>query len=298
MVVISQAAKKRADELIQAKHEAHGPGMNAAWAALEELLQRVSDAAHSTCDGEGALAEFRLPREKLGQAWEEEAVLPFGQHAWQKAIDDAAAAFKRGFAPLRAALHQMAAADVERTLGLAASSPAEKVDQPAADEDLRPYGWAPGHYTIWCADCPPYCFGMGAKRSWRCKEHAEKAREAHCQSEQAKAGFASFKLDIGDIHHIEPFFWGEKQVYRPQPSPADEVLAMIEELRSDTAASVTILCDDEEAWHKSERLAVEVCSDWTDYRNRRFRGSSVHDCLARAIAARRAAKAQGEGAAA
>lgn len=72
-----------------------------------------------------------------------------------------------------------------------------------------------------------------------------------------------------------------------------EVAAMryIEELRSDLAASVTILCDNEEAWTKDEQMAVEVIAEWTDWIAKRFMGESVIQCLARAIGARRQALA-------
>lgn len=44
----------------------------------------------------------------------------------------------------------------------------------AIPDDLRPWGWAEGHYWINCNDCPEETRfnGMGAKRSYRCKEHA------------------------------------------------------------------------------------------------------------------------------
>jgi hypothetical protein len=43
------------------------------------------------------------------------------------------------------------------------------------DEELRPFGWAPGGYTIACSKCPGGKAPMdqwGAKRSWRCRPHA------------------------------------------------------------------------------------------------------------------------------
>ena len=41
-------------------------------------------------------------------------------------------------------------------------------------DDLRPWGWADGHYWINCCDCPDNTKfnGVGAKRSYRCKDHA------------------------------------------------------------------------------------------------------------------------------
>lgn len=43
------------------------------------------------------------------------------------------------------------------------------------DEELLPFGWAPGGYTISCSKCPGGKAPMdrwGAKRSWRCRPHA------------------------------------------------------------------------------------------------------------------------------
>lgn len=48
---------------------------------------------------------------------------------------------------------------------------------------LEDFGWAPGHYTIPCASCPDEerlnFERLGAKRSWRCKEHAQEAMDRH-----------------------------------------------------------------------------------------------------------------------
>lgn len=67
-----------------------------------------------------------------------------------------------------------------------------------------------------------------------------------------------------------------------------EVAAMryIEKLRVDEGDSVTILCDDPEAATTDKRLAVECNGGWTDWRNVRFYGESVLQCLAKAICAR------------
>jgi hypothetical protein len=43
------------------------------------------------------------------------------------------------------------------------------------DEDLKPFGWAPGDYFVACINCPTNMQmknGGGAKRSYRCKHHA------------------------------------------------------------------------------------------------------------------------------
>jgi hypothetical protein len=68
-----------------------------------------------------------------------------------------------------------------------------------------------------------------------------------------------------------------------------EVAAMryIEQLRANQGASVTILCDNEEATYRSEQMAIEVCDDWTGWEQWRFYGETVVQCLAKALGARR-----------
>jgi hypothetical protein len=70
-----------------------------------------------------------------------------------------------------------------------------------------------------------------------------------------------------------------------------EVAAMryIEILRADEGDTVTILCDDPEAWTNDKRLAVECNGGWTDWRNVRFYGESVVQCVAKAVCARETA---------
>jgi len=67
-----------------------------------------------------------------------------------------------------------------------------------------------------------------------------------------------------------------------------EIAAMryIEQLRSGIGASVTILCDNDDATYKEQSVAIEACADWTDWENRRFYGESVLQCLAKAVIAR------------
>jgi hypothetical protein len=67
-----------------------------------------------------------------------------------------------------------------------------------------------------------------------------------------------------------------------------EVVAMryIEQLRADEGDAVTILCDDPEASASDERLAIECCGSWTDWKHQRFYGESVLQCLAKAVTAR------------
>ena len=113
-------------------------------------------------------------------------------------------------------------------------------------------------------------------------------------------------MDIRRDRHHGPIAagWTEVPLYTHPPATdvaalvengceMPEVAAMryIEELRSDLAASVTILCDNEEAWTKDEQMAVEVVAEWTDWLAKRFMGESVVQCLARAIGSRRQALA-------
>lgn len=75
---------------------------------------------------------------------------------------------------------------VERTilaaLAAAPTIPATGDVVPVDPDDLRPWGYAPGGYWFRCQDCPedqPWDqLPHGDKRSWRCKPHAEAARDA------------------------------------------------------------------------------------------------------------------------
>lgn len=53
---------------------------------------------------------------------------------------------------------------------------------------------------------------------------------------------------------------------------------LIENLRNDTAASVTLLCDNEEG-NGDDNNAVEVCAEWTDWKEERFYGRNLNDAL-------------------
>lgn len=77
--------------------------------------------------------------------------------------------------------------------------------------DLRPWGYAPGHYSFRCMDCPePTSFegyAQGDKRSIRCEKHALEARDAMFTPEQiaaanAKTDRLSCELDITNADHI------------------------------------------------------------------------------------------------
>jgi len=63
-----------------------------------------------------------------------------------------------------------------------ASIPATGHASTVDPDDLRPWGYAPGEYLFRCIDCPPdrqiVTRTIGDKRSWRCKPHAEAARDA------------------------------------------------------------------------------------------------------------------------
>lgn len=68
------------------------------------------------------------------------------------------------------------------SLSTLATIPATGHAATVAPDDLRPWGYAPGEYVFRCRDCPadpPFeQRPLGDKRSWRCKPHAEAARDA------------------------------------------------------------------------------------------------------------------------
>ena len=66
------------------------------------------------------------------------------------------------------------------------------------------------------------------------------------------------------------------------------VLGNIELLRADDGNAVIICCDDPEAASRDLLTAIDVTAQWTRWIERRFHGSSVADCLAKAAAARAA----------
>lgn len=64
------------------------------------------------------------------------------------------------------------------------------------------------------------------------------------------------------------------------------LLEQIQTLRRDFCASVTLVCDDDETGH----TAIEVMAEWTGWTMKRYEGKTLAECLARAMAARRAAQ--------
>ena len=65
--------------------------------------------------------------------------------------------------------------------------------QPIDTSDLSNFGWAPGGYSVVCLDCPKGSTvglgrvdhrGLAAKRSWRCRQHAEQARDQHIAKQE------------------------------------------------------------------------------------------------------------------
>ena len=73
---------------------------------------------------------------------------------------------------------------------------------------------------------------------------------------------------------------------RAKPDPR---LALIEALRADEGSSVTILCDNPD-FNGQPNCAIEVNGDWTDWKDRRFTGDTVLDCLQKAHTAMLEAK--------
>lgn len=72
--------------------------------------------------------------------------------------------------------------------------------------DLSPWGYAPGGYTFKCCDCTDYenerrwldHYGTAAKRSWRCKAHAEVAREAAIEKDKIEHLAALQRVEARD----------------------------------------------------------------------------------------------------
>lgn len=55
-----------------------------------------------------------------------------------------------------------------------------------------------------------------------------------------------------------------------RPVKANEIVAMINRLRGEEGHSLAILCDNPEAESADSQTGVEVCADWTDWKERRF----------------------------
>lgn len=67
-------------------------------------------------------------------------------------------------------------------------------------------------------------------------------------------------------------------------------VVMLELLRKDEGASVTVLCDNPEAVSADVQCAVEISDDWTDWEPKRFYGRDIGTCLKQAIEAKGAAR--------
>lgn len=320
VIEISAEAKKRAEELIRAKGSSHGPGQNAAWAALEELVQRVGNAAHLAdaiaaehgfAQGQNLLAEFRLPREVPRDPLVEaiKAVNPLNIGYPHEFVAEGIRTWlaEQGleFVPTNAQVE--VGVDVEMTVSLpggqrrcvhkdgcrsrrecngagvcedqpAASDP-DKGGAPPIEIDLRPYGWAPGPFMVQCLECPGQERHLATKGSFRCKRHALFARE-----QDAIAKYSARWRNVSAVASTA------------KPSEAERIVALINDLRSDTAASVTILCDNDDPRGPEDAVAVEVAAAWTGWLERRFYGPSVLACLERAVAARDELAGKGEAA--
>jgi hypothetical protein len=65
---------------------------------------------------------------------------------------------------------------------------------------------------------------------------------------------------------------------------------MIADLRREEGGSITLLCDNPEAWGPNN--AIEVCGAWTDWQDRRFEGESLKAAILAAWRASREATAR------
>lgn len=68
--------------------------------------------------------------------------------------------------------------------------------------------------------------------------------------------------------------------------PEVAAIRYLNDLRSPCGAVISILCDDEEAWTRDKQMAIEVCSDWTQWEPLRVYGESILQCSANAVVLR------------
>ena len=85
---------------------------------------------------------------------------------------------------------------------------------------------------------------------------------------------------------IQPASVEREETKNTAEMPEVAAIRYLNDLRGTCGASITILCDDEEAWTRDKQMAVEVCSDWTDWAPRRFYGESILQCAAKAVHSR------------
>jgi hypothetical protein len=83
---------------------------------------------------------------------------------------------------------------------------------------------------------------------------------------------------------MEPITW-EFEAGELSKRISDAVaMGMIHDLRKGQGASVTIVCDNEEGTG-ADNNAVDVCGEWTDWKDKRFIGKDVRDALWKARSA-------------
>ena len=61
------------------------------------------------------------------------------------------------------------------------------------------------------------------------------------------------------------------------------IISNIEQCRCVEGDSITILCDNPEAEMRDEQACVEVCGDYTGYKNERFYGTTWVEALKKAV---------------
>ncbi|PTQ12927.1 hypothetical protein CLG96_01940 [Sphingomonas oleivorans] len=72
---------------------------------------------------------------------------------------------------------------------------------------------------------------------------------------------------------------------------AEEFTSLINALRADEGDAVMILCDNPD-FNGLPNSAIECNGGWTDWRDRRFAGDTLIDCLRAAVSARAALEGQ------
>lgn len=79
-----------------------------------------------------------------------------------------------------------------------------------------------------------------------------------------------------DGEKMLPVTWEEDAREMSEKMPKAMLMDRINELRKNEGDSVRILCDNPEG---PPNNAIECCGDWTDWKDRRFVGERLIDCL-------------------
>jgi len=82
-----------------------------------------------------------------------------------------------------------------------------------------------------------------------------------------------------------PQTWEADAKAMAERMPESVAMGMIHDLRKNQGAAVRILCDNDDPQGDDDAAAVEVCDEWTGWKDRRFYGKDVRDALWKARSA-------------